>query len=77
MPTIKVTYKDRGKGVATVHVPEAEFLILQTISTEKMTAPQITRKPASTISLNGVYTLLKRLERRGLIEREEGSLEAL
>lgn len=77
MPTIQVTYKDLGKGVATIHVPYAELLILHVLSDEKLTAPQIVRRSEAKISLNGVYSLLKRLMGRGLINREEGSVQVL
>ena len=77
MPTVKVFYKDRGKGVATVHVPAAELLILQTLAAQRLTAREIARKSPHKISVNGVYTLLNRLKERGLVERQEGSVEIL
>ncbi len=75
MTIIKVTYKDNDKGVEFIHVPKTELLILQTLSSDKLSAPQITRKSASKISVNGVYTLLNRLIERGLVKREEGVIQ--
>jgi DNA-binding PadR family transcriptional regulator len=76
VPTIKVTYKDRSRGVATVHVPQAELLILNTLSDQKLTAAQLVRQGGQKIPLGGVYTSLNRLSKRGLVVSEESSIQA-
>jgi DNA-binding MarR family transcriptional regulator len=62
-----------GLEEVLIKVPESEYLILCVLNIiGKSHAPAISRASKGGIPVGGVYNLLKRLEQRGLVTREEG-----
>lgn len=72
MPAVSVHSKDAPEGVLRdVHVSCCELKVLTLLGQECFTAPQISQKSGNKMAVQSVYSLLKRLEKKNLVSRED------
>lgn len=72
MPYVTLT----TDNVERIKVPDAERRVLEILSHNPgMHAPAIARASNDEISIDSIYNLLKRLFKRGLVEKQEALVE--
>jgi hypothetical protein len=75
MPFVTLPFPDARR----VKVPDAEFRVLEILSASSsgMTGPSIARASNGDITINSVYTLLKRMVVRGVAVRFEIAVQIM
>jgi len=70
-------YVEKIGSIDLIKVPDTEFLVLLVLSDLDIEAhaPAIARASNGSVSVAAVYTLLSRLEKRGLVEKREEYVE--
>jgi predicted transcriptional regulator len=75
MSVVLVYRGDEESNNKTIIIPNAEYAIIKLLGEDEMIAPEISRKSNKKYSSPTVASLLKRLQKRGLVSRTEKLIE--
>ncbi len=74
MPTVQVHFiTSPPDQMDWVHVPDTELEVLHTLGQNKWIGPEISRATDGRISPESIYMLLRRLLKRGLVEKNNAT----